>query len=255
MQRTWAVLSAAGKIAAFAWHSHSPLLAAACFFGPDLWMLYQLLVPGAQGTGRVVTRFASDRPEIWLTIDDGPDARDTPRLLDLLDQHRARATFFLIGEKALRHPELVREIGRRGHEVAHHTQTHPSFSFWLAGPRRVRAELDKGLAALAEGGARAVRFRPPVGIKSLFLRAALAERGMTCVAWSHRAYDCAGGRVEKVAGRALREIRPGAILLMHEGPSVPDPIRVEAIALVLSGLAARGYGCVVPPAESLLPPK
>jgi peptidoglycan/xylan/chitin deacetylase (PgdA/CDA1 family) len=251
MHRIWAAISLLGKIAALALFSFSPFLAACCFFGPDLWLLYQLLVPSAQGMGPVYCSFATARQEVWLTIDDGPDELDTPRLLDLLDRHQARASFFLIGRKARRHPELVREIARRGHEVAHHTQTHPRFTFWCASPRRVREELDQGLAALAAGGVRPRRFRPPVGIKNFFLQAALAERQMVSVAWSRRAFDCAGGRAATVAARALRGLRAGAVILMHEGESVPAPVRIEAITLVLQGLSEQGFACVVPEPAAL----
>ena len=65
------------------------------------------------------------RPEVWLTIDDGPDPEDTPRILELLAAHGARATFFVIGENAAAHPGLIRAIAAAGHEVAHHTHTHP----------------------------------------------------------------------------------------------------------------------------------
>jgi peptidoglycan/xylan/chitin deacetylase (PgdA/CDA1 family) len=255
MHRRWVAASLLGKIVALAIFSFCPTLAVLCFVAPDLWLLYQLLLPSAQGLGPTYVRFATPRREVWLTIDDGPDERDTPRLLDLLDRHGARATFFLIGEKALRQPEAVREIERRGHEVAHHTHTHPRFSFWCAGPQRVRAELEQGLAALARGGARPHRFRPPVGIKNFFLQAALAEHHLDCVAWSVRAFDCADGRrAAAVAARVLRRIHPGAIILMHEGPSVPEAVRVEAIARVLEGLTAQGYTCVVPGAEALRRP-
>ena len=251
MHRTWLGLSAVGKIAAGLLFSAEPVLAAFCFFSPDLWLLYQLLVPSAQGVGPVYTSFSTEGSEVWLTIDDGPDESDTPRILDLLDRHRARATFFLIGMKAGRHPDLVREIERRGHEVGHHTHTHPQFSFWLASASRVRRELDLGLLAFARGGARPRRFRAPVGIKNLFLQAALAERGLANIAWNVRSFDCARRDPTAIAAYVLARVKPGGIVLMHEGPAVPEAARVEAIARLLEGLAARGYACVLPRANQL----
>jgi peptidoglycan/xylan/chitin deacetylase (PgdA/CDA1 family) len=237
-------------VAVIVWRT-APVVAAACFFGPDLFLLYALLAPSAQVLVPVFTRFETAVPAVCLSIDDGPDEADTPRLLDLLDRHQARAVFFLIGERAGRQPALVAEILRRGHTVGHHTHTHPVGTFWCALPGRVDAELDQGLAALGRAGAAPRWFRPPVGIKNFHLRRALARRGLACVNWSLRTHDCSGRDPARIAARALARVAPGDILLMHEGPSVRPGVRVAAIAEVLEGLSARGLRCVVPTGEQL----
>ena len=224
---------------------------AAFFCGPDPFLLLALFVPAAQGLVRVHTRFATTRQEVWLTIDDGPDPDDTPRILDLLDQHGARATFFVIGERAARWPHLIREIVRRGHEIGHHTHTHPAATFWCAGPTRLTAELDRTLATLQENGIRPQRFRAPVGIKHLFLDPVLARRGLSYVGWSVRSGDCRAASPEAVRDHAASKLKPGAILLVHEGPSVPANVRVTGIALLLAAVTARGFTYVVPPADAL----
>jgi len=236
----------AGKaFAVFAW-PFSPWLATALFVGPDLYLLYHLLVPSAQGVVRVFTRFATGEKEVWLTIDDGPDGTDTPKILDLLDRHGARATFFAIGEQAARQPALVAEIVRRGHEVGHHTHTHPLYTFWCASPARVRKELDGGLDALRQAGVQPRCFRPAVGIKNPFLHGALAQRGLACIGWSVRSWDCVSRNPAQVVGRVMQRIEPGAIILMHEGPNVSPRVRVEALTRLLEALRARGFRCVVP---------
>jgi peptidoglycan/xylan/chitin deacetylase (PgdA/CDA1 family) len=226
-------------------------LAVAFFVGPDLYLLYHMLVPSGQGLGRVHTHFETEGREVWLTIDDGPDEKDTPRILDLLDRHRARATFFVVGARAARHPELVAEIVRRGNEVAHHTQSHPVGTFWCASPSRVRRELDECLAVLAGIGIRPRWFRAPVGIKNLCLREALRQRGLIYVGWSARGYDCLSRDPERVAARLLKRVEAGAILLMHEGLSVDARVRVEALSRLLDGLEARNLACVLPTAGQL----
>lgn len=218
-----------------------------CFFGPDLWVLYHLFMPGASGIVRTLTRFETGLPEVWLTIDDGPDEHDTPQILALLDRHGARATFFLIGERAARHPDLVAEIARRGHEIGHHTHGHHGATFWCATPGQVRNELDAATLALTPpGGAPPHRFRAPVGIKNLFLSKALAQRNLICTGWTVRSYDSLSRDPEKVTARVLRQTRPGAILLMHEGASLHERVRVTAISRVLDELNARGLRCVIP---------
>ena len=222
------------------------------FFALGTLGLHHLFMPGAQGLGPVTTRFATPRPEVWLTIDDGPDPEDTPRILDLLDRHRAHATFFLVGERAAQHPELVSEIARRGHEIGNHTHTHPSASFWCALPARVARELDQAADALRPAtGAPPTRFRPPVGIKNFFLFPALVRRGLTCVGWSVRSGDTLRHRPEQVVEPVLRQVEPGAILLFHEGERLAPAVRVHALEGVLAGLDARGFRCVVPDAGQL----
>ncbi|MDP3070600.1 MAG: polysaccharide deacetylase family protein [Opitutaceae bacterium] len=228
-----------------------PALAAACFIAPDPFLLWGLFVPSAQGLVRVFTHFATNRREVWLTIDDGPDPEDTPRILDLLDRHGARATFFVIGERAARHPELIREIVRRGHEVAHHTHTHPHATFWCAGPARLAAELDRALAALGEAGVKPRWFRPPVGIKHLLLGRALAQRDLRCVGWTVRSGDSRAGSAAAVVRQVAPRLRSGAIVLLHEGPRLTASVRVQGIALVLEMCAQRGFACVIPRADQL----
>ena len=242
------VLNLLGKIVALAlWFSTDRVaLGLLFFFVPDLPVLYHLLVPSAQGLGRVFTRFDTDRRELWLTIDDGPDPDDTPRILDLLDQHRARATFFVIGARAARNPGLIAEILRRGHEIGNHTYTHPVGTFWCATAARLGAELDRATAALAASGVRPRWFRAPAGIKHLQLDHALKSRGLQCVGWTVRSGDCVGRRPEKVAARVMRQLQPGAIVLVHEGASVRPAMRVRAIALLLEACTARNFRCVLP---------
>lgn len=216
------------------------------FFIGDPWILANLFIPGTSGFVRVFTCFATDRPEVWLTIDDGPDANDTPRLLAALDRHQAKATFFLVGEYAARHPELVAEIARRGHEIGHHTHTHPEKTFWFASPARLRWELDQPLEVFARAGVRPRRFRPPVGIKNVHLAAALAERGLVCMAWSVRSRDSFATTPDHVLNHVLPRVRAGSVILMHEGSRLAPAVRVTSVERLLAALDERGLRCVIP---------
>lgn len=246
------IVNLAGKVAAVLVGWTTPAATLALWFGPDLLLAYHVFVPSARGVVRMHQRFTTPRREVWLTIDDGPDPEDTPRILELLAAHGAHATFFVIGENVARHPGLIRAITADRHEVAHHTHTHPLATFWCASPARVGWELDAALEVLRLAGvARPTRFRPPVGIKNLWLAAALRARRLTCIGWSARGLERRPGGAGVVAARVLHQLAPGAILLMHEGPGVPAPIRVEAIRRVLEELHAQGYRCVVPGPEQL----
>jgi len=127
------------------------------------------VVPNNRLFGPVITRFRTTRREVWLTIDDGPDPQDTPKILNLLSQYRVRATFFLIGKRAAQHPELVREILRQGHTIGNHTFTHPGASFWMAHPSRLRQEIDHCTEVLSTIAPQVELsgFRAPIGLVKL----------------------------------------------------------------------------------------
>ena len=240
-----------GKVAAVAVGWAHPVCATILWLAPDLLLAYQVLWPHAQGLVQMPRRFRTSQAEVWLTIDDGPHPEDTPRILALLAAHRARATFFVIGERAARHPGVIQAIVAGGHEVAHHTHTHPLGTFWIASPARVARELDMALDVLRSQGVRPTRFRPPAGIKNLWLAGALRDRQLAAVGWSARGLEVNATDAAAVADRVLRDVAPGAILLLHEGPRLPASIRVVAIGLVLARLEAAGYRCVVPEAGQL----
>lgn len=251
-RRAWLILAAVKLGAGALWLGIGwPVTALAVYAATDVFLLYGIFVPSATGVCPVITRFRTDRREIWLTIDDGPDREDTPRILDALDRHQARATFFVIGERAEANPELIGEISRRGHQIAHHTYSHPAATFWVAGPGRVRNELDQTLDVLERAGARPSWFRSPVGIKNLFLGEELKVRNLASVGWNIRSYDSRSENPVSVATRVMAQVRPGSIVLMHEGAQLDSRVRVRAIELVLEALSARGFACVLPRREQL----
>jgi peptidoglycan/xylan/chitin deacetylase (PgdA/CDA1 family) len=209
------------------------------------------MLPRAQGLCDTVTGFSTTGKEVWLTIDDGPDPVDTPQILEMLDTYGAKATFFMIGERASSHPELVRQVVERGHSVGNHTFSHPLKDFWCAGPGRVRRELKLTQDTLRRAGADTRLFRAPAGIKNLFLRSLLPSYGLRNVAWTIRSGDALGSNSGKIINRVLREARPGSIILMHEGESMRKSVRVESLRAVLHGLTKDGYSFVVPPEHAL----
>lgn len=218
----------------------------AAFVAPDLWLLYEMLVPNASRLGRIRTRFATQAREVWLTIDDGPDPRTTPALLDMLESHGARAIFFVIGQKARSHPDLMRGIAARGHEIGNHTDTHPLGFFWAAGPRRTAEEVDGCTNAIAEtAGSKLQFFRSPAGIKNVFLFGILAKRRMAFLGWSGRARELGCLSPERPLRRLVRAARPGAILLVHESGGNPN-VRLAVIEGILKHLGREGFRCVLP---------
>lgn len=147
-----------------------------------------------------------------LTFDDGPDPVHTPRLLDVLRRHGARATFFMVGAQAARHPDLVARVAAEGHEIGNHSWDHPSLP--LLDGAAVADQLRRAGAALApHGGA---LMRPPYGHQTLatFLRA--RRLGYRVVAWSVLGEDWRDDPADVVARRVLDGLAPGAIVLLHD---------------------------------------
>jgi peptidoglycan/xylan/chitin deacetylase (PgdA/CDA1 family) len=187
---------------------------------------------------------AAARREIALTIDDGPDPAVTPQVLDLLDRYAARATFFCIGERAMRYPELCREIVRRGHAVENHSQRH-RHTFSLMGSAGLAQEVQTAQDTLTRiCGQRPRFFRAPAGLRNPFLEPVLARLGLTLASWSLRAFDTRVKDADRVRHKLLEGLQAGAILLLHDGhaarTAAGTPVILEVLpALLESASAAR----------------
>ncbi|MCG7400796.1 MULTISPECIES: polysaccharide deacetylase family protein [Caballeronia] len=181
---------------------------------------------------------------IAITIDDGPDPDVTPRVLDLLDAHRARATFFCIGERARAYPNIVREIVARGHAVENHSQRH-RHNFSLMGPGALRREIDAAQATFEEiVGTRPLFFRAPAGLRNPFLEPVLCALGLQLASWTRRGFDTRTGDASLVSRRLLNGFAARDILLVHDGHAARDangaPIVLAALDTVLRAAADRG---------------
>ncbi|HVU17918.1 MAG TPA: polysaccharide deacetylase family protein [Candidatus Didemnitutus sp.] len=245
-------LNLAGKIVAIALFRSAPWSAAAAWLIPDFLLAYHQLAPWSNGIVTMHRHFRTPRREVWLTIDDGPDPEDTPGILAALREHSARATFFHIGRNVAARPDLTRAVVEAGHEIGNHTHTHPLGIFWCVLPPRVNRELDDCAAQLRAAGVNAKRFRPPAGLRNIWLGHALPARRLECIGWSSRGLERKIFTAEGVADRVLRGLAPGSILLLHEGPRVHPAVRVHALRLVLERLRAAGYTCVIPGADQLV---
>ena len=185
---------------------------------------------------------ATARGEIALTIDDGPDPLVTPQVLDMLDRFAARATFFCIGEKALRYPDLCREIVRRGHAVENHSQHH-RHHFSLMGLRGMTRELQAAQDTLTTiTGQCPSFFRAPAGLRNPFLDPVLSRLGLTLASWSARGFDTRNGDASRVMDKLLCGLRAGAILLVHDGNAARtvegDPVILAVLPAILESAAA-----------------
>lgn len=192
---------------------------------------------------RPLLRARTGRHELALTFDDGPDSTWTLALLDLLEARQQRATFFVIGDRAAKHPDLLREMARRGHEIANHSWSH-SFLTVFYSPRFLARELERTNATIEQStGVRPSWFRPPVGLLSPRISLGSKLAGLELVHWSATARD---GIQRTTVAQALARLQPavaaGAILVMHDArlTGTGAPIACAVVSHLLDHMDREG---------------
>jgi peptidoglycan-N-acetylglucosamine deacetylase len=180
------------------------------------------------------------RPVFALTFDDGPDPRSTPGLLEVLARHRAHATFFLIGERVAAHPELVAAIVAAGHELGNHLMRD---EMSVRQPEEVfRADLARAGALLAPFGP--VRwFRPASGWFTPRMLRTGAGQGLRAVLGTLVGANTGGPGDQRIAPRLAAGVRPGSIVVLHEGTAQRQGV-VRTTDHLLGLLADRGWRSV-----------
>ncbi len=221
------------------------LAASAIYAFSTVWPakgLHDWLVPGAI--------FRLDEQGIALTFDDGPHPERTPRVLDLLASHEAKATFFLVGKNVRSHPGLARRIVEEGHAIATHSDAHrwlPALSTGALG-----ADLRRACASVEDAVGRPVSLvRPPYGHRDFRFNAVARRLGLTPVFWTIDTLDYLGVGERRVAARA-RRARPGDIVLLHDGNPFARGT-VGALSRVCADVAARGLRMVAIPEPAAQP--
>jgi peptidoglycan/xylan/chitin deacetylase (PgdA/CDA1 family) len=207
-------------------------------------MLYLLFYPRSQWL--VANRSQVERDGcIALTFDDGPDPADTPRLLDLLREMNVKATFFVVGQRAERHPEIVRRAWDEGHLIANHTWSHQPLFCFLS-PQRLRYEIKRGTEVIDRiCGIRTRYFRSPVGLRHLLLNIALRQAGQEYISWRVRSYDTIIKNSDILARRILSRATSRDIVLLHDRLPKGTHVMLEALPGIIDQLKKRGLEFVL----------
>lgn len=199
--------------------------------------------PQWQFFGESVCRVRTTRKVVALTFDDGPDAGNTPALLALLAERKVRATFFCVGQRAARQPELVKRLVAEGHEVENHSFQHSPMTNLFSVPR-LREDLARAQDEFRRLTGRAPEFfRPPVGLTNPRVFRVAGELGLKVAGYTARGLDRRPDAPENIAARLLRKLQPGAIFLLHDG-GVPRERLLAVAGLLLDKLQAEGYQCL-----------
>jgi len=177
-----------------------------------------------------------NKKEISLTFDDGPDPENTEFILDILREKEVKATFFLLGKKVAKYPELVKKIYQEGHQIGNHSWTHRNFQY-LDDFQILKEEIFPASELIAElTGTYPVILRPPYGIINNKTIELLSDKQWKIVMWSIDPYDWRF-EAEEIIRRTKRYSHPGGIILLH----CTGENTVEALPVIIDFLLAEGY--------------
>lgn len=199
--------------------------------------------PQWQLFGKSLCHVRTDRRLVALTFDDGPDSESTPALLDLLARRNIRVTFFCIGERVARQSELARRIVAEGHAIENHSHHH---HFWtnLLGEERLEADLARAQEEIRRvTGRTPVWFRPPIGLTNPSVFRVARKLGLGVAGYTARGLDLRADGPDRIVARLRHGLRPGAILLLHDG-GVPAARLTATVTALMDTLHAEGYHCV-----------
>jgi len=195
----------------------------------------------------IVHRVQTEEKVVALTFDDGPHPKFTPALLRVLDKYKVKATFFMIGQKMEAYPNIVKGVSDRGHVIANHTYTHPH-NIELDTESQITRELEMCERVIERmTGKRAHLFRPPLGLVDGTVLTIAEEQGYRTILWSVCADHHDAPTPELMAQRVIKRVRPGGIILAHDGRFGTRWKDVAAAPIIIEALTKEGYRFVTVP--------
>jgi peptidoglycan/xylan/chitin deacetylase (PgdA/CDA1 family) len=223
-----------------------------CLAAAGLWPRSRLL--GANWTA--LPGSGGESAGVAITIDDGPDPEVTPQVLSQLAEHGARATFFCVGMRVERYPDLAREIVGRGHDIENHSQRH-RHNFSFMGPKSMSAEISCAQDSIYRVTGSTPRFfRAPAGLRNPFLDPILSRLQLRLVSWTRRGFDTVHANADAVYRRLATPLQGGDILLLHDGNAARSrsgqPVILDVLPRLLNAVAEKGLRPVT--LRSAIPP-
>lgn len=176
---------------------------------------------------------------VYLTFDDGPSERYTPAILDILKREHVHATFFVLGQRVEQFPRISKRVILEGHEIGNHGFGHDFLR--EKEPTFVLSDVNRADSAIASvTGQRPRYYRPPGGIISPMERSSIQQMGHPIALWSVDSQDWMTASKEKIVAKVMSEVRPGSIILMHDGVS-NSKYTAQALPIIIHRLRAQGY--------------
>jgi len=195
----------------------------------------------SQWLGTTIWRGRTDTNQVALTFDDGP-GEDTEELLDVLEDLKVNAAFFMVGRQAERYPDIARRVASSGHVIGNHSYSHPMFL--SRGANETRKQLERAQQTITgTTGIRPQLARPPYGVRTRSYFSAARSLNLQTVQWSDTGFDWKDHDAERIALDAVRRASAGSIILLHDGDSAGKSNRQQTIAavpLIVAALKTRG---------------
>lgn len=200
----------------------------------------------------IVSKSITKSKGVALTFDDGPSPLSTPILLNLLELYNFKATFFVIGKKAEKYPNLIADILAGGHTIGNHSWQHDNL-LMLRSKKKLGQDIRKTQEVLNRFGIQTLVFRPPAGITNPRLKSVLQNENLLTVTFSCRPFDHGNKKITNLAERVLGRLKPGNIILLHDiAPTTKHNIAIwqKEIETLFTGLQSNIYE--VQPLEALI---
>jgi peptidoglycan/xylan/chitin deacetylase (PgdA/CDA1 family) len=194
--------------------------------------------------GRVISRGSKNQKTLYLTFDDGPNPSATEPIIQTLSAFKAPAAFFMVGRNVERFPALARKVGEAGHDIGNHTYDHKKLHF--KGARFIRSALQRCHKVITEATGRPPNFvRVPHGFRNPFVTAAARQRRYKLFGWTFGVWDSDRPGAELIRRRVRAHLKPGAIILLHDGdgrdPEADRSQTAEALSGIIVDAREAGY--------------
>jgi peptidoglycan/xylan/chitin deacetylase (PgdA/CDA1 family)/GT2 family glycosyltransferase len=213
---------------------------------------YHGINPRSWFYGKVLSNGNRNHSRIALTFDDGPNEPYTSQVLGILEQYKIKATFFIIGQNALRYPEVCRRIVTAGNVVGNHSYHHRK-SLCLRRGKAIALEIELAHQAIYDcTGFEPKLFRPPHGFRTPWLMRTVRHLGYTVVTWDNMTGDWKANKSgEEIVRAIVQRVKPGSVIVLHDGrdsrPSYDRSQMLQALPLVIEPLKKRGFDFVTIP--------
>jgi len=156
----------------------------------------------------------TNNKSVLLTFDDGPHA-NTVKVLEVLKKHDIKAVFFIIGKNIVGNESILKQIVADGHQIGNHSFSHHNFiDLWST--KKVTEDFESSQQLIEQYQSQSKLFRPPYGVTNPNIARAVKKLGLQSIGWNVRSYDTSIKDVEKIKQRVLSQLKPGAIVLLHD---------------------------------------
>lgn len=178
-----------------------------------------------------INQLSSTQKSVMLSFDDGPHRMNTEKVLDTLKKYNIKALFCIIGKNISGNEHIMKRLVAEGHQLANHSYSH-AFWFDVWNTKKVTEDIAQCQQLINQYQIKAVFFRPPYGVTNPNIAKALKTLNLQSVGWNIRSYDTASNNVEQLTERILKQLKPNAIILLHDRLDIAPQLLEQLIPAI-----------------------